>query len=486
VSERAKQRYAPHGALALNPKAFGLLFDMPSPKAPALTENDVAIVTIRGPLMHHREWCFDSYEAIRERVAEAIELAPRFVLLAIDSPGGVVSGAFDTARDLRKMAEAAGVDLYAHVEGQATSAAYALATAAHWIGASRSAALGSIGVIDTLVDATAQNAAFGLDIQLVTSGARKSDGNPNVAITEDALASSQRRVDDFARMFFDLVSDHGWGDPAKIEALQAAIVTGEQAVQLGLATEVATLEQTIAFASPESMRTGAGAKATEDQKGRYTMAEPKDDAVASLRKMAEGEDEDEARKARAALKALGAEEDPDAEGDEPDAEGDEPDAQDDDEPDAKAQDDDDEPDAKSSAKAMSMAAKALAKVHNLEARAAKKSKREARSKLLATRPDISPDMVAILADPKMSDAQVTKILSTLEVGPARADRVAAAATATGTRGQGQGDGNAARLAPEERASLDAQMGLTEMSAETVNTPHRQTFGVRRPVAQKGK
>ena len=490
MSERAQQRFAPHGALALNPKAFGMLFDMREQDVEELTENGVAVVTIRGPLMHHKEWCFDSYEAIKERVAAALALQPRFVLMSIDSPGGLVSGAFDTARDLRKMAKAAGVDLYAHVAGQATSAAYAIASSAMWIGVSQSASVGSIGVIDTLVDASAQNQMLGINVQLVTSGDRKADGNPAVAISDDALAASQRRVDTFARMFFELVAEHDWGGSVeRIAALQAAIVTGEQAVELKLATEIATLDQSIAFASPEALRMGTGATATDKEKGRYTMATPIEDAVASLRKAAQGDDEDEAKKAKAALKALGfGDEDDDDDSKSTDDDDDDEEAkaaakaaaksQDDDDDDAKSQDDDD-------AEASSKVLKLAARVHNLEAASAAKENTEKRDALLATRPDISDDMRGVLSDLKMSDKQVRKFLKTLDVNPTRVAAVAAAATATGVRGDLQGDGTAGRLPPAERAVLDAQMGLTKMTTETVDTPHRLTFGVRRPVTQEG-
>ena len=509
MTERKQQRFAPHGAhgaLAVDPKAFGELFDTIDADAdPGEVKSDVVVVTIRGPLMHHHDFCFDSYEAIKERVALALALKPKFVLMSIDSPGGLVSGAFDTARELRAMSIEAGVDLYAHVGGRAASAAYAIASAAMWIGVSRSAMLGSIGVVDTMVDITAQNQILGLNVEIVTSGARKADGNPNVEITDDAVAAVQRRVDTLAAMFFDLVSEHGWGTPDKLRALEAVIVTGEQAVQLGLASEVATLDQSIAFALPESMRTGTGATATDNEQGRYNMATTEEDAVASLRKMAEGDDEDEARKAKAALKALGfgdEDDDDDAKGeDDDDAKGEDDDDDDakakaeDDDDDAKAEDDEDEDakaeddeDAKATSvggKALALARTAMAEVHNLKAASAKKVSIEKRTKLLATRPDLAPDMVALLSDPDMSNKQVKSFLKTLAVGPTRGSRVAALATATGTRGEGQGDGTGARLPPEEKAALDVAMGLSEMTTETVNTPHRLSFGVRRVATKKG-
>ncbi len=207
-----------------------------------------------------------------------------------------MSGAFDTARELRAMCEAAQCELRAHIGGTGASAAYALASAASWIGVSQTAAVGSIGIIDTLVDATEQNKMFGLNVQLVASGVRKADGNPDQPISEGAIKATQARVDEVAEMFFALVESHGWGSVDDLRALQGAVVTGEQAVSMGLASQVATLQQAIAFGSP-----GASSETTN---GENEMPTPMEDAIKSLREAAESEDEEESKRAKAALAAL--------------------------------------------------------------------------------------------------------------------------------------------------------------------------------------
>lgn len=483
-----QQRFAPHGTLALHPKAFGLVVDCVDPKPAALAPSGVAVVAIRGPLMHRHDFFFDSYEAIKERITAAVALSPKAILLSIDSPGGLVSGMLDTARAIRKQCADAGVPLLAHVEAQATSAAYALASAAGWIGVSESATIGSIGVIDMLVDATAQNAMMGLSVRLVTSGARKADGNPNASISDDALASSQSRVDTLAAMFFDLVAEHKWGGSAdRLRALQAATMTGLEAVSIGLASKVATFDQAIAFASTTDGRAGSEVTA----KGNETMA-TYEEAIAALRKMAEGDDED-AKKAKAALAAMEPDhKEPDgdegATDGEPDGDEPKPDA------DASAEDEEASTDAEvdpkrvdAKADAASIAAQALAEVHKINVERANEKATAERSKLLASRPDFAPELVKVLRTAPL--AMVRNMVATLPKGPARKDRVAAAASATGTRGDGQGDGFAPRLPPQEKSALDQAMGLAESTTATIHTPNKMSFGVRVPAvagAQKGK
>lgn len=485
-----QQRYAPHGALALNPKAFGLIFESHEPEEPELADTGVVVITIRGPLMHRKDFWFDSYDAIKSRVADALELSPKMVVLAIDSPGGLVSGAFDTARELRKMVAAAGVDLYAHVDGQATSAAYALASAASWIGVSQTSMVGSIGVIDTMVDATLQNQMMGLNVQLIMSGARKADGNPNVPISEDALQASQVRVDTLAAMFFDLVAeDHGWGESTDaLRTMQAGIVTGAEAIRVGLASQVATLEETIAFANPGNLRSGA-----TTEKGENTMPEPMEDAIANLRKVAEGDDDEEAKKARAALAALGegepdddkAQDDDDEDDEESQGDEDEDDdAKAQDEDDAKAQDDDDD-DAKAKAEAAAgEVAQLHARVHKMEVDRKREKANIERRKLIASRPDFSKEMRASLRKADM--ATVRDLVKTLPKFSGRAEEVQDTVTPQVTRGDRQGDANVGHLHPDEKSALDVKMGLAEMTTETVHTPNRMSFGVARVATQKGK
>jgi hypothetical protein len=62
-----RKKFAPHGTLALAPQAFGLAFEVAEPAAPVVDDGGAAVVTVRGPLMHHRELFFDSYEAIADR-----------------------------------------------------------------------------------------------------------------------------------------------------------------------------------------------------------------------------------------------------------------------------------------------------------------------------------------------------------------------------------------------------------------------------------
>ncbi len=231
----------------------------------------VAVVDVRGSLDHHRGYGCDSYEAILDRareafsgedvVNEAIRKAywaggtkedaptaqrPKAVVLRIDSPGGVVSGLNETVFALRRMAKESGIPLVAYVDELAASAAYAIACACSEIVMPPSAIAGSVGVISAMYDVTEADAKAGLKFVTLTSGARKADGHPHIAITDAALNAEQRRVDKLAAQFFRIVSTARGIPVEKVESFQAGIFLAREAVAKGLANVVQGWEETIA------------------------------------------------------------------------------------------------------------------------------------------------------------------------------------------------------------------------------------------------
>jgi capsid assembly protease len=190
------RKFEPSGLLAIEPRAFGMLLASEW-KAPSNEEHGpITVVNVRGPLMHHEDPCSDSYDAIKARAAAAFSSSAMAVVLRIDSPGGLVSGCFDTMRELRRMAETARKPLYAYVDN-ACSAAYALACGCSKIFAAASGVVGSIGVIDTVLDVTELDARQGVKVAIVTSGARKADSNPHTPLTDSKLAATQARRQHF-------------------------------------------------------------------------------------------------------------------------------------------------------------------------------------------------------------------------------------------------------------------------------------------------
>jgi ClpP class serine protease len=199
--------------------------------------------------MHHADFWFDSYDAIKARVGEALASSAECILLSVDSPGGLVAGCFDTVRDIRTMAANAGKKLYSYVDATSFSGGYALACAGERVFIPPSGIVGSIGVISDIVEVTAQDEKIGERHTIIKSGARKTDGNPHAEITPGNVAAEQVVVDDLAEQFFALVADCRGVPVESIAALQAGVLVGTKAVDAGLADEIATFDEVIAILS---------------------------------------------------------------------------------------------------------------------------------------------------------------------------------------------------------------------------------------------
>lgn len=167
------------------------------------------------------------------------------IVIDVDSPGGQVSGVEELSREIF---EARGQKPIAAVANSlAASAAYWIATAADELVVTPSGEAGSIGVLAMHEDMSGFLEKMGVNISLVAAGKYKTEGNPFEPLNDDARAALQSRIDEYYAMFTSAVarnrgvSSHdvrnGFG--------QGRVVGAEQAVALGMADRVATLDETV-------------------------------------------------------------------------------------------------------------------------------------------------------------------------------------------------------------------------------------------------
>lgn len=448
-----QHRYDRQGYLALDPRAFLATFDAVAERG-NVVHSDVSVVSVRGPLEHHAGTWMDSYSEIIERVSAACDTPARAVALRIDSPGGTVAGMLDTARAVRARCDAAGKRLLAYVDGQACSAAYALACAADAIVVDESAIVGSIGVISTRLDLTEQAAGLGMKVAIVASGARKADGHPHLPITETELAAQQTIVDALASGFFAHVAACRGVAVEEIAALDAGVFVGADAVGRRLADAVGSFDSLLVMvASPQPAASA---------EGRMQM-DHKEEARKALLAILDAEDADEATKARA-RKALA--------------------AMDEEEPEEKSSDEEkpveEDESAKASARVSASTAGELAAVVARQGRLLEQLRAERdgerRDALLASRPDLPAELRKVLASKSFEEAR-----SIVDAMPRASVAVAAAASVpVATRGEGQGEGGVSRLSSNAKAELDARMGLLATKPGVIEQGNRLILGAAVP------
>ena len=438
--------FKPSGVLALEASSWGESFILCEPGDDFETRESVAIVAISGPLVRCDNWMWDSYESISSRVFSALTSQCTSVVLKLDSPGGEVGGCFELVDSIREMAAKSGKRLVAYVDGQASSAAYALACSAAEIYLPPSGSVGSIGCVKMVVDQTAMDRSMGLAFAVVTSGARKADGNPHVAISEQTIAAVQTEIDEMAALFFERVASARGLSREAVKAYEAAQFTGASAIKSKLADGVKTFEQVLAMLGSPLAQQGT----------EIVKMDEREKAIAALKAMAAGDDKDQADMAKKALTAMGEGEEPKAEDDAEEPKDEKPKEE------PAAADDSEEP------KAFGSQATVMALANTVQQLSAKLKAREdaeERSTLLASRPDLASDVVTLLKSAPLSTVRTAVKTLAKGAGPARGQVTAAiaAVATTGTAGKSQETGGS-RLPPDEKLALDRLMGLAPEGA----------------------
>ncbi|MCB9990689.1 MAG: S49 family peptidase [Rhodospirillales bacterium] len=209
----------------------------------------IAMIPIHGTLVQRGD-SLDaasgllSYEAIREDFDEAMERGDiDAVLFDIDSGGGEAAGVFDLVDYIASRRDEKPV--YAFINEHAYSAAYAIASAAEKIFLPRTGGAGSIGVVAVHLDQSGFDEKTGLQYTPVFAGARKIDGWPHAALSQEAQDRIQNRVDMVYGVFTETVAKHRGLPESKVIATEADCFDGQEAVKTGLADGIATFEEVI-------------------------------------------------------------------------------------------------------------------------------------------------------------------------------------------------------------------------------------------------
>lgn len=235
-------------------------------------ENGVAIIPIIGSLVNRGAWIgshsgMTSYEGLGAQIREArSDPEVRAIVLDIDSPGGEATGMMRLADDIR--AASAEMPVIAVVNDMAASAAYGLASAAREIVVSRTSIVGSIGVVWVHSDHSGQLDKAGIAVTIIHAGAHKVDGHPFGPLSKDVAASFQAEINEFYDLFIETVVE-GRGSRLSAEAARATearVFLGNEAITLGLADKIGSLDEVLAGLSADLTSTPPGSASSYGEK----------------------------------------------------------------------------------------------------------------------------------------------------------------------------------------------------------------------------
>lgn len=211
-------------------------------------ENGYAVLHIDGPLTYQptlfQMLCGGmSYATLEKQVASAIKQGASTIILDSDSPGGEAYGCFETAQDIRKMADAANVKLVAYVDGIAASACYGLISAAHEIIMNPDAEAGSIGVVTRLTNTNGKDKKEGKETTYIYAGNSKIPFDKDGQFREEFIADLQSKVDRLYSKFVAHVSTMRGISEEAVKQTEAKMFVAEEALALGLADKIQTKEE---------------------------------------------------------------------------------------------------------------------------------------------------------------------------------------------------------------------------------------------------
>jgi len=252
----------------------------------------IAMIPITGVLYNRMayscDW-FTGYNAVRSQMQAAMaDPSVKGIIFDVNSPGGMVQGCMELADEIYSMRGQK--PMCAVVDGNCTSAAYALASSADQVIATRSADVGSIGVVAMHADLSGALEQAGVKITYIYAGKHKVDGNPFQPLSKDVKADVQASVDNSYEDFVALVARNRGMNAQAVRDTEAQIYSAPEAKQMGLIDAVSTPQDAIsAFRSGLSGSTfqlGASAMTEKTTPVASITAPELEASVATARKEA--------------------------------------------------------------------------------------------------------------------------------------------------------------------------------------------------------
>lgn len=200
-----------------------------------------AVVEIKGEIM-------SGGDASAEYVLAALKSAfeddtAKGIVLLINSPGGSPVQAGMINDEILRLKAIHKKPIYAVVEETCASAAYYIAVAADAIYVDKASIVGSIGVLMDSFGFTGLMQKLGVERRLMTAGENKGFLDPFSPQTDAQKQHAQAMLNQIHKQFIDTVKA-GRGKKLKEtpEMFSGLFWSGQQAIELGLADEVGTLD----------------------------------------------------------------------------------------------------------------------------------------------------------------------------------------------------------------------------------------------------
>ncbi|HYD74841.1 S49 family peptidase [Ramlibacter sp.] len=240
-SARRWRTFTRLGWLAFFVLVFWTLLYRGGPTASEKSMPHTAVVEIQGEIAADSD---NSAEFIVAAMKAAFEDAgAKGIVLLINSPGGSPVQAGIVNDEMKRLRALHQKPVYVVVEEACASAAYYIAAGADRIYVDKASIVGSIGVLMDGFGFVGLMDKLGVERRLMTAGENKGFLDPFSPQTEKHREHAQQMLDQVHRQFIDVVKA-GRGKRLKDtpELFTGLFWTGQQAVDMGLADQLANLD----------------------------------------------------------------------------------------------------------------------------------------------------------------------------------------------------------------------------------------------------
>lgn len=213
---------------------------MPAATAPVTPHT--ALVEVRGEIAVDAEANADSLNSALKSAFE--DQGAKAVVVRLNSPGGSPVQAGLINEEIIRLKKLHKKKVYAVCEEMCASAAFYIAVAADEVYVDKASIVGSIGVLMDGFGFTDVMSKVGVERRLMTAGQNKGMLDPFSPRNPDQEAYAQAMLDQIHQQFIKVVRD-GRGKRLKEseDTFSGLFWNGEQAVQLGLADKLGSLDK---------------------------------------------------------------------------------------------------------------------------------------------------------------------------------------------------------------------------------------------------
>lgn len=212
---------------------------------PHIRPSGVGVLPISGPQLDRQIWCYQGYAEHRAALKEFARLGVTNLVMPVDSPGGVANGAlWDFCADLRTFRDA--IPIFGVVECDAGSAACVILCQSSKVLTERGRSDGHLGVWNRHVDVSKGLTDAGVAVTYYSRGRYKvffAEDIPKSAETDEVYEAGVERA--WQELLDEVVAGRPTLTRETVASMEALIYHGADAVDVGLADGLGTLEQVL-------------------------------------------------------------------------------------------------------------------------------------------------------------------------------------------------------------------------------------------------